>query len=406
MTSFQWQGRNAQGQLVRGSADADSADGLAAQLARQNITPLDITPGPGHSDSSDWLRQLGFNKVGIDDLILFCRQMYTLTKSGVPLTRGLRGVADVTRHAQLKQAIAEAIVSLESGRELALSLAQNPQVFPTMLISLVRVGETSGNLEGAFQQMANYLEQDRDFRDRLKAAMRYPLMVVVAIVVAVIIMMVWVIPVFANFFNQEGAVLPLPTRIIIGASNFTAAYWWLLLLVGTAGAGGFIAWIKTETGRYRWDRLKLRIPVIGTILTNGVMARFARAFAMTSRSGVPLMQGMALIARAVENAYIGRAIDDMRNGVERGDSLLRSATSTGLFTPLVLQMLAVGEETGEVDSMMLETAQYYEREVDYDLNNLSAYIEPLLLLVMAAMVLVLALGIFLPMWSMGSAALG
>lgn len=405
MSQFQWRGRNLQGQLLRGSAEADSAEGLAAQLLRQNITPLDITPDAQQSDSGNWLVQLGLNKVSIDDLILFCRQMYTLTKSGVPLTRGLRGVADVTRHPQLKQAISDAIVSLESGRELALSLAQSPKVFPTMLISLVRVGETSGNLEGAFQQMATYLEQDRDFRDRLKTAMRYPLMVVVSIVIAVIIMMVWVIPVFANFFNQEGAALPLPTRIIIGASNFTAAYWWLLLLVATAGAGGFIAWIKTEAGRYQWDRLKLRIPVIGTILTNGIMARFARAFAMTSRSGVPLMQGMALVARAVENTYVGRAIDDMRGGIERGDSLLRSATGIGLFTPLVLQMLAVGEETGEVDSMMLETAEYYEREVDYDLNNLSAYIEPLLLLVMAGMVLLLALGVFLPMWSMGSAAL-
>ena len=407
MPAFQWQGRNARGQLVDGRVEADDSDAVAEQLLRLDITPIEIEKTTEQDDSRSSLRvALGLDRPDHNDLILFARQMYTLAKAGVPVMRGLNNIAESTRNPVLREAIGDLIDGLESGRELADGLAQSPNVFPPMFISIVRVGENSGQLEEAFRQLTDYLELERDFRSRLKQALRYPVMVIAAMLVAVAVLMIWVIPVFAGFFEHHGAALPLPTRLIIGASEFAAQWWWLILLGLIATLGGFRYWIGTETGRYRWDRFKLRLPAVGRILFMGTMARFARSFAMTYRSGVPLIQSLTLVSKAVENEYVGQAINDMRTGIERGESLSRTASATGLFSPLVLQMIGIGEETGDVDTMLAETAEYYEREVDYDLKNLSAYIEPILLIFLAALVLILALGVFLPMWDLGAAALG
>ncbi len=407
MPSFQWHGRNARGQLVDGRVEADDSDAVAEQLMRLDITPIGIETASTRSTSASSLRLgLGLDQPDVNDLILFTRQLYTLTKAGVPLIRGLNNVAESTRNPLLRQAVLDLVDNLESGRELADGLAQNPKIFPPMFVSIVRVGENSGMLEDAFLQLVHYLELERDFRSRLKQALRYPAMVIAAMFIAVAILMIWVIPVFAGFFAHHDATLPLPTRIIIGASEFTAQWWWVILfgLIGLLLV--FRHWIRTETGRYRWDRFKLKMPVVGNILFMGAMARFARSFSMTYRSGVPLIQGLTLVAHAVENEFVGQAVNDMRTGIERGESLSRTAAATGLFSPLVLQMIGIGEETGDVDAMLTETAEYYEREVDYDLKNLSAYIEPILLVFLAGLVLVLALGVFLPMWDLGAAALG
>lgn len=407
MAGFDWRGRNPRGELVTGHVEAEASDAVATQLMNSGITPIEIREGaPAGDRMGAWRRNLGGNKPTADDLILFSRQMYTLTKAGVPLIRGLSGLAGSTRNPVLRETIEEIVEALESGRELSFALAQHPTVFSSMYVNLVRIGENTGDLEHSFHQMSAYLELDRDIRARVKAAMRYPIMVVTAIFIAIGILMVWVIPVFARFFEQHDAELPLPTKIIMGASQFTTDWWWLILGGLVAAVFALRAWVRTETGRFRWDRAKFRIPVIGGILHEATMARFARAFAMVYRAGVPLVHGLTLVSRAVENEYVGQAVRDMRTGVERGDSLSRTAGAAGLFSPLVLQMLNVGEETGDVDSMLQETAEFYEREVDYDLKNLSAYIEPILLVFMAVLVFVLALGVFLPMWDLGSAALG
>ena len=409
MTTYAWRGRNARGESVSGSLQGESRETIANQLMNSGITPVDIQRGvdaqkPG--TLGGWRQLFSGNRPESSDLIFFARQMYTLAKAGVPLTRGLNGVAQSTRNPALKHAVHELVEEIESGRELGEAMSRHSDVFSPMFVNMVRVGESSGNLDNAFQLMSGYLERDRDMRARIKAALRYPAMVIVAMVIAVAILMVWVIPVFANFFARNDAELPLPTTIIIGVSNFTAE-WWMFIGVGLIGAiVAFRYWIRTERGRYRWDRMKFRLPVVGDILFRASMARFARAFAMTYRAGVPLIQGLTLVARAVENEYVGQAVGDMRTGVEHGESLLRTAEATGLFSPLVLQMIGVGEETGDVDAMLEETADFYEREVDYDVENLSSYIEPILLVFMAVLVLILALGVFLPMWDVGRAALG
>lgn len=407
MAGFGWRGRNPRGELVSGRVEAESTDAVATQLLNSGITPIEIQETErGRGAGTTWRDRLGRNRPSLDDLILFSRQMYALTRAGVPVIRGLQGLGNSTRNPKLKRTIQEMVESLESGRELSNAMAQHPDVFSSMYVSVLRIGETTGNLQHSFQQMSDYLELDRDIRTRVKTALRYPIMVLVAMFVALAILMTWVIPVFARFFEQQDAELPLPTRIIMALSDLTTDWWWLILLVIAGAALAWRAWLQTDRGRYRWDRAKFRLPAIGGIIHEATMARFARAFAMIYRAGVPLVHGLTLVSRAVENEYVAEAVKDMRTGVEHGESISRTATAAGLFSPLVLQMIGVGEETGEVDAMLQETAEFYEREVDYDLRNLSAYIEPILLVFMAILVFVLALGIFLPMWDLGRAALG
>jgi MSHA biogenesis protein MshG len=284
-------------------------------------------------------------------------------------------------------------------------MRRHPSVFSNFYISLIRVGESTGMLQEVFLRLYEHLEFEKQARERIKSALRYPVFVVVAMAVAVAIINVVVIPAFAKLFQGFNAPLPLMTRWIIGVSDITVHYWPLLLAL-TIGAGlGFRFWISTPEGRFTWDRLKLRLPIAGPIITKASLARFARSFALSTKSGVPVMQGLASVAEVVDNAYLAQRIEKMRDGVQRGESVLRTSVASGIFTPVVLQMIAVGDETGELDDLMLEVAELYEREVDYDIKTLAAQIEPILIVFLGVMVLILALGVFLPIWDLSRVAL-
>jgi len=379
---------------------------VAEHLADSGLIPVQIREKQSRDDSeregeSVWER-LTRKKVGSNDLILFCRQMYSLTRSGVPIMRSLNGLIESSQNPRLKQVLAGVIDGLESGRDLSGAMAQYPDVFPVLITRMVQVGESSGNLEQAFEQLAAYLEFEKHTREQVKSALRYPSFVLIAIGVAIAILSLFVIPAFEKVFSSFGAELPLATRIILAVSDFSVTYWPHILAGMVAAFFGFKRWSKTKSGAYTWDKFKLRLPIIGSILLRSTLARFARAFSMGYGSGVPLVQALGFTARALENNYIGTKLDDMRNHLERGETLTRSAASLHIFTPLVLQMLSVGEETGSVDSMLNEVADFYEREVEYELKNLTSAIEPILIIVIGIMVLVLALGVFLPMWNLSS----
>jgi MSHA biogenesis protein MshG len=399
MPLYAYRARNTRGDSIKGEIEAASADALATQLINSGSTPIDIRETQPKRDSwGELQRRLGAGKPQLEDLILFCRQMYTLTRSGVPIIRGITGLADTTRNIVLSEALKKILIELESGRELSSAMSVQGLLFSPLMISMVRVGENTGKLDIAFQQLAQYLEMERDTRNRIKAALRYPTFVVVAIMAAIGIVNVFVIPAFARVFEGMKMDLPWQTRLLIGLSDFTVAFWPYMLGLLIAAIIGARYYIKTPNGKYRWDRAKLQIPVVGGIINRALLARFARSFAMASKSGVPLIQGLTVVARAVDNDFVAEKILSMRNGIERGDSLTRTAIATGMFTPLVLQMLSVGEETGAVDEMLDEVADFYEREVDYDLKNLSQAIEPILIIAVGILVLILALGVFLPMW--------
>jgi MSHA biogenesis protein MshG len=402
MPVFNYKGRNASGALVEGRVDASTIDAVAAQLVNTGITPIDIfQQGGDEADVSnsvlDYLRN---RQPSLEDLILFSRQMYSLMRAGVPLGKAMTGLVQSTRNRQMMEAQKDILVNLESGRGLASSLARHPGIFSSLFVSMIRVGEESGRLDESFQRVARHLEREKETRERIKAALRYPVFVLMAIAVAIGIINIWVIPAFAKLFASAGTTLPWQTRLLIATSNFFVAWWPLMLIAITGGIAGVRHYIQTEQGRYNWDRMKLRIPIVGGIIHRATLARFSRAFTMALSSGVPLIQAMTVVSRSVDNEYVGEHILNMRNGIERGESLTRTATMTGMFTPLALQMMAVGEETGQVDEMLSEVADYYEREVDYDIKNLSASIEPVMIIAIGIMVLILALGVFLPMWDL------
>ncbi len=401
MPLFQYRGRNAQGNAVSGDVEAASASAVATQLVNTAITPVSIEEIQKSTGFDDLLYQWRARKrPELDDLILFARQFYTLMRAGVPIIRSINGLAETTRNLMLKEALHNVLGELEAGHELSAAMTQHPKIFSSLFINMVRVGENSGRLDEVFLQIAGYLEREKTTRDQVKAAMRYPSFVIIAVAAAMFVINLWVIPTFAKVFSGFHAELPMPTQILLMVSDFTVAYWMYIL------AGMFLAslllrhYLDTEDGAYRWDKYKLRIPIIGSILLRATLSRFARAFSMSIRSGVPLVQALMLVSRAVDNLFIGQAVLEMRNGIERGDTLTRTAASSKMFTPLVLQMMAVGEETGSVDDLLEQVSDFYDREVDYDLKSLTSKLEPILIVIIAAMVLVLALGVFLPMWDL------
>ena len=407
--NFAFKGRNGRGELVEGIVDAASSDAVAAQLMAGGVVPVSIEPtlaAASAAPGGGWREALLARPITLDDTLVLTRQMYTLQKAGVPILRALAGLEASTSHPGIIHLLQDVRASLDQGRELATAFTRHPAVFSAFYVAMTRVGELTGRLTEVFQRLSEHLEFELDIRARIKQALRYPIMVVSAMAIALVIINLFVLPKFAEVFAHFKTELPLMTRILLGFSGWTVR-WWPLVVAGLIGAGlAWRNWIATPGGRYAWDRFKLRLPIAGNIVLKATLARFARSFALASSSGVPISQAMTVVAQTVDNAYIGARIEQMRDGVERGESISRCATGTGVFTPIVLQMIAVGEETGELDTLMTEIAQMYERETDYAIKGLSAAIEPILLAIIGAMVLVLALGVFLPLWNLGQAAMG
>ena len=410
MASFKYTGRNNSGSQVKGTMEASNTSAVAEQLQRKSITPISISAIAKNQTESlaskDVSEIFGFNNVSLDELIIFSRQMYALMRSGVPILRAISGMADASNSTTLKKALIDIGSQLEGGYTLSSALNQHPKIFGSLFVSLVHVGENTGQLEDSFLKLTSYLEREQATRKRIKTALRYPSMVLIALAAALVILNIFVIPTFASMFAKLGAELPLATRFLIISSSLFLNYWPYMLFACIAAYFALQQSLKTEKGRYQWDKRKINIPIIGSIIERSILARFSHSFGIILKSGIPMTTGLTLVADAVDNSFMQEKIIAMRLAIESGESLLRSAVASTLFTPLVLQMIAVGEETGRVDELLKEVGDYYEREVDYDLSTLTARIEPLLLVVVAAMVLVLALGIFTPMWDMASAMQG
>ncbi|MFZ0467732.1 MAG: type II secretion system F family protein [Thiogranum sp.] len=405
MPTFQYKARGQRGDAIEGVIEAASTDLAATRLIEGGLTPVDIQPLKQKTGMSTDITDLFPAKVQLVDLIQFSRQMHSLMKAGVPILSALSGLAAHTVNRTLAKTLTGVMESLQAGRDLSSSMAQFPEVFSVFYISLVRVGETSGRLEEVFHQLATYLQREKKTRDQIKSAMRYPVFVLVAILVAITVINVLVVPAFAAMFAQFDAELPLPTRILIAMSDFTINRWELLLGGGVALVAGGRMYVRSEDGRYAWHKLLLRFPLIGQILYRAALARFSRLFALVQSSGIPIVTGLSVVARALDNDFIQERVLSMRDGIERGESLSNTAAGTGIFDHLVLQMLQVGEQSGATDDLLREVADYYDSEVDYAVDKLSASIEPTLTIILAVLVFLLAAGIFLPMWDLASVAL-
>jgi MSHA biogenesis protein MshG len=408
MALYAWRGRNSRGEAISGQLEAMTENGVADQLMVMGVAPVHIAPLSAVKDvsSQGWFERLNRKPVVVEDILIFSRQMYTLNKAGVPILRAFAGLEASSTKPVMVDMLKDIRASLDQGRELSAALGRHPQAFGAFYVSMIRVGEMTGRLTEVFLRLNEHMEFERDVRERIKQAMRYPMFVMIAMAVAIVILNIFVIPVFAKVFAGFNAELPVITRGLLAFSAWMLA-WWPLLIAMLVGGGMLLrGYIRTPNGRYQWDTRKLKLPIVGEIVLKATLARFARSFALSSQSGVPLVQALTVVAQTVDNAFIGSRIEQMRDGIERGESISRCAAATGVFTPVVLQMISVGEETGELDNLLFEIASMYERETDYNIKGLSAAIEPILLAVIGVLVLLLALGVFLPLWNLGGAAMG
>ena len=405
MPVFHYKARGSHGDAVEGTLDAGSTDAVATHLMDSGLTPIDIQLQVEHDDLRKGLNELFKPRVETGDLIQFSRQMHSMLRAGIPIFRAVTGLSSTTANASLQHTLEDVSRNLESGRSLSEALGQHPEVFSMFYISMVRVGETSGHIEEIFKQLAFYLDREKETRKKIKSALRYPMFVITAIAVALGIISIFVIPAFADMFRSFGAELPLPTRILMAISDFMVAYWPMLLGAIVACIIGLRMFINTEDGGYRWDRLMLRLPLTGPVVYKASLARFSHLMAMSLGAAVPLITTLTVVAHALNNRFLEERILGMRSGIEQGKALSMVAANSGIFDPLVMQMLAVGEESGTITELLKEIADYYDREVDYATERLSAAIEPILTLVIGGLVLVMAMGVFLPMWDLASAAL-
>lgn len=410
MPQFSYAGKSTQGGPQKGVIEAASAQAAAQALLSKNIVPISIqetkTASGEKANDGFAIGSLFEPKVGLDEMIIFSRQMYSLLKAGIPIIRAIRGLSENASHKRFQEILKDIADQLEQGRSLSSAMTKYEKIFTRLTISVVVVGENTGKLDDVFLQLALYFEREQETRKRIKSALRYPTFVLIALAIAMFILNLFVVPVFTQMFERFDTELPIMTRVLIGTSNFFVNYWWLIIIVLIGMIFSAKQYVNSTNGRLKWDKFKLKLPVVGSIIERSLLSRYSRSFSMILRAGVPLTAGLSLTADAVDNAHMQMRIKEMRQGIEKGESLLRVSKNSELFSTLVLQMIAVGEETGRLEPLLEESADYYEREVDFDLKSLTAKIEPILIGFVAVMVLILALGIFTPMWNMMSAVKG
>lgn len=401
---FIYTGKNAVGDSVQGKIEAATRQDAQEILNKSNIITIEIDI----DDQSDgFIDKLNFfNNPTLVDLLIFTRQMYALLKAGVPIIRSINIVSDSCKNQKLSSALSNIAARLEAGYALAVSISKYHRFFPKLMGSLINVGEQTGTLDDIFKQIGIYLEKERETKKRIKIATRYPILVLAVITIAVVIVNIFVVPAFAKFFAGFKITLPLPTRILIATSNFFVNYWWVLIAIIIGLIFMWISYINTKHGRLMFDKYKTSVPLIGSIIERSLLSRFTRSFALCFKSGMPLLEAIQIIAATSDNTYMEKKILEMKASIEHGESMTIAAKNTKLFTSLVLQMILIGEESGELDRLLDEVSNFYEQELDYDLKQLSSLIEPILISIMACIVLLLALGIYLPMWDLVQVAAG
>ncbi|MBT9538051.1 MAG: type II secretion system F family protein, partial [Nitrospirae bacterium] len=341
-----------------------------------------------------------FDKVKDEDLIVFSRQLATLVTAGISFIRSLDTLSEQTKSRKLRKIIEEIRREVEGGSSFSDALAKFPKVFSPLYISMVKVGEEAGVLDDILNRLSSLLEHDATTRARVKAATRYPVIVVISMIIAFFVLTTFVVPKFASLYQSAKVELPFPTLVLIFLNKAIRTYWPLLLAAIAGVIFAFRGYIRTPSGRWNLDKFKLRVPIIGSVVEKTVMSRFARIFSTLYSSGIPMLHALDIVAGTLGNIIIARAVEVIKESVREGKGLAVPMASTMVFTPMVTQMVAVGEETGALDDMLTKVADYYDLEVEYAIKNLATTLEPVLLVFLAGGILFLALGIFLPIWDM------
>lgn len=398
MPVFLYKARDKHGSLFRGTVDTLNKEAVAAQLDGMGYFPVSIEEQRNSVISFDFFSQL--QPVTLENLIIFTRQLATLMAAGMPFITSFDALIEQTENKLLKQAITQVRKDVEAGKSFADALSRHPKIFNDLYVNMIRAGEVAGVLDEMLERLASLAEHEADTRARIKSATRYPKIVILALVVAFVILMTFVVPRFAGMYANFRAQLPLPTRIMIWASYIFQHYWYWMLGSVVLVIFCFKKYINTSRGRLNWDHFKIKVPIFGPILLKAALSRFARVFAALNRGGLPILQALEIVAKTVNNVIISRVIDNLREGVREGKGLYQQMRVSGFFPPVVTQMVAIGEETGRLEDMLMKVSEYYDRDVDYSIRNLSTALEPILLTLIGGMVLFMALAIFMPWWNL------
>ncbi len=397
MPKFSYKAKDLSGNDHVGTVETTDARQVARVISKRGLIVINISEKKDGKNA--FLKQF-INKVSFSDLVVATRQLATMIQSGLILSEALDILRDEQHNHYFKQTWEEVGQDVKSGLDLASALKKHPDVFPELYSNLVKAGESSGKLDSVLTQMAINLEKSREFRGKVKGALIYPVIIVVTMFIVITVMVLFVIPKLTSLYSQSNVELPLPTKILIGVSSFATNFWWLILLGMVISTIVFIRWVKTVNGRYSFDQLLLKLPVIKRIISGIVLADFTRTFGLLATAGIPILNSLDIVSSVLSNAVYKRALRESLKGVERGLPLSKELQSIGVFPSIIPAMMRVGEETGKVDEVSFKLAEYFEQEADQLVKNLTVIMEPAVLIVLGIGVAFLVLSIILPIYKL------
>ena len=399
---YEYKARDRSGNVHNGSLEGSSAASVASALREKGFIPLRVDPKQNSTLDKE-ISIPGFRKkVKPKEVAIFSRQLATMVNSGLTLIRALAILEEQNDSSLFAGILGEVRTSVERGNSLSASLEEHPEVFNHLYVSMVRAGEVGGALDETLLRLADTLEAGVRLRSKVRSAMAYPVVVLALIILIVSGMLLFVVPIFKKMYDDLGGSLPLPTQALINISGTITRFWWLALGLLVGGVVAFRRWKKTEAGHVTWDRMKLKAPVFGSLVQKVAISRFARTFSVLSRTGVPVLQALDIVAQTSGNALVSQAVIDVQAAVRRGESLASPLERHEVFPPMVTHMMAVGEETGALDAMLGKVADFYDNEVDDTVTALTSLIEPLLIIVMGVVVGGILISLYLPMFNIAN----
>jgi type IV pilus assembly protein PilC len=396
--TFQYKVKDKTGKLVEGSLEAENAQLVVSKLRSMGYVPIEIQQQGGTTLQRE-LKLPFADRVKLKDVAVFSRQFATMINSGLSLLRSLSILAEQTESKPLAEIANQVRMDVEKGSSLSQAMSKHPKAFSRLYVSMVRAGEVGGALDSVLMRLADTIEKQVELRRKVKSAMTYPLVVAVLVLTIVTAMLLFVIPMFQGIYKELGGTLPAPTQLLINISNICRKLWYVIFLVEIGGAFAFRRWINSEEGRKQWDAIKLKVPIFGALVRKTALARFSRTLSALVRSGVPILESLDIVADTAGNYVVANAVRDTQAAVKRGDPLSKKLEDHPVFPPMVVQMMAVGEETGALDEMLDKIADFYDQEVEATVDAMTSLIEPLLIVVMGVCVGGMIISLYLPMFN-------
>jgi type IV pilus assembly protein PilC len=397
-TSYAYKVRDREGKMAAGSMEAESEEAVVSRLRQLGYAPISIEPDKGARLKSE-VKLPGMGRVKLKDLAVFSRQFATMINSGLSLLRSLTILGEQTSNRRLGEVIIQVRAEIEQGTSLSAALARHPKVFNRLYVSMVRAGEIGGFLDQVLVKVADTFEKEVELRGKIRSAMTYPVVVSIMVIGIVAAMLIFIVPTFESLYESLGGTLPLPTRILMNASNILRRFFPVVLLGVIVLVFLLRRWKATDRGRYQWDRIKLKVKVFGPLFHKTALSRFSRTLSTLIRAGVPILQALEIVGETVNNMVISRAVRDVQDAVREGESLATPLSKHATFPAMVVQMMAVGEETGALDTMLSKVADFYDQEVEAAVASLTSMIEPILIAVMGAAVGGMVIALYMPLFN-------